>query len=346
LTPAAVCASFSRVSNTAAEAHEAAERFRLRLAERDVTDGAVAVHVTASFGTSAVDRSGVLTVDALIRQADEALYTAKQSGRNCSRAWTDMAVADEGSIRTSDEQVQIVRRQVASLSTQVHDALLETMMGLVHAIEARDRYAGSHSENVTAYAVGIAESLGLSAAKVDVVRGAAVVHDTGKIGIPADLLRKSGVLTVTERQVIQQHPLIGVQILNEMQYLEHEIPIVRHHHEHWDGQGYPDGLSGRAIPLGARILAVADAFDAITSERPYRTSHTVAEALEIVRSEAGRQFDPIAVDALLAWTASVARHFAVEVAALTPADLLVVMDRDTGVAAASGADCAPGNPGG
>ena len=291
----------------AEEAYRAAERIRRRIAGETISDAGQTVALTVSLGISAAEGDGLVTAETLVRQADEALYMAKQSGRNCTRSWTDVAADRENQTPDSSDQVEAIRQQVTSLSLQARDAFVNTMLGIVHAIEARDWYACGHSENVAFYAVGIAETLGLPPRKVEVVRCAAVVHDAGRIGVPASIFCKTGALTADERRIIQQHPLIGVRILDEMQFLQREIPIVRHHHEHWDGQGYPDGLSGRAIPLGARILAVADAFDAITSDRPYRPSRTVAEAVGIIREESGRQFDPAMVDALAAWVASVGR---------------------------------------
>jgi putative nucleotidyltransferase with HDIG domain len=194
-----------------------------------------------------------------------------------------------------------LQRQVASLSLQARDIFIQSTWGLIRALEARDVYTRCHSENVTVYAVGIAETLGLEPDEVAVIRRAANVHDIGKIGVSDTILLKPGPLTSQERDVMRRHVLIGVQILDQMKFLEREIPLVRHHHEFWNGSGYPDCIAGAAIPLGARIMAVADALDAITSDRVYRKGVDVVRAVHILKEESGRQFDPQAVEALIRW---------------------------------------------
>ena len=171
----------------------------------------------------------------------------------------------------------------------------------MHAQEARDPYSKFHSENVAHYAACIARAMGMDAQHVETLCRAALVHDIGNIGVPDGILWKPGNLTSDERHLMQQHVTAGVRILDQMRFLEREIPIVRHHHERFDGHGYPDSVSGEAIPLGARILAVADTLDALTADRPYRTARPVHEALQTIVEEAGRQFDPTVVDALLEW---------------------------------------------
>ena len=142
---------------------------------------------------------------------------------------------------------------------------VQSFWGLVQALEAKDSYAKKHSENVTYYCVAIAETMGIAPRQLEVIRRAAMIHDIGKIGVPDAILSKPGRLTPRERSIVEQHPLIAVRILEKMTFLEQEIDLVRHHHEKWNGQGYPDKISGGAIALGARIMAVADTFDALTS---------------------------------------------------------------------------------
>jgi len=165
------------------------------------------------------------------------------------------------------------------------------------AIEARDRYTSGHSERVTAYTLALAAVSGLDAATREVVRRGGRLHDIGKVGIPDGLLQKPGPLDPAERTLIQNHVTIGYQMLSGVSFLREALPIVRGHHERWDGGGYPDGLAGDEIPLHARLLAVADAYDAITSDRPYRLALTPEEAGHRIRAEAGTQFDPAAIDA-------------------------------------------------
>jgi putative nucleotidyltransferase with HDIG domain len=210
---------------------------------------------------------------------------------------------------------------VAGLSLQAKEMVVQSLWGLVHALEARDSYTKAHSANVTRYAVAIAETLELDPDETGVIRRAAMVHDIGKIAVPDSILRKRGALDDHERRIMQRHVLAGVKIIDQMHFLERETPIVRHHHEHWEGGGYPDGISGEAVPLGARILAVADAFDAITSNRVYRNARSVSDALRILVEESGHQFAPEVVDAMVKWVRATGRELGKE-SDLAVADLL------------------------
>jgi HD-GYP domain-containing protein (c-di-GMP phosphodiesterase class II) len=214
-----------------------------------------------------------------------------------------------------------LRREVAKVSLQSKEAFVESLWSLVHTLEARDSCIRGHSGNVIRYAVAVAETLGLEPEEIAVVRRAAMVYDIGKVGVPDSILQKRGTLADHERRVIQRHVLISVEILSEMRLLEREIPVVRHHHERWDGKGYPDGIAGEAIPLGARILAVADAFDAITSDRVYRKARSVSQALQVLIEESGRQFAPGVADAMVKWVLATGRELGKD-GDLTVADLL------------------------
>ena len=237
----------------------------------------------------------------IIRRADLALYEAKSAGRNCVKIW-DKTMSRI--LRSSDIEVQKIRelkRRIAGLSEHAEKMFMQSIWGLVQALEAKDPYAKKHSENVTRYALGIAETIRMGSKQLEVIRRAAMIHDIGKIGIPDAVLSRPGTLTPHERKIIEQHPLIAVRILDKMSFLEQEIAIVRSHHEKWNGQGYPDGLANSAIPMGARILAVADTFDALTSTRSYHNPRPVAEAVKILVDSSGYDFDPKVVEALTLW---------------------------------------------
>ncbi|MBI3400891.1 MAG: HD domain-containing protein [Acidobacteria bacterium] len=165
------------------------------------------------------------------------------------------------------------------------------------AIEARDRYTSGHSERVTAYAVALASAIGLDPAAREILRRGGRLHDIGKVGIPDGLLQKPGPLDRSERALVQGHATIGYEMLSGISFLRDALSTIRSHHERWDGGGYPDGLAGEGIHLHARLLAVADTYDAITSDRPYRLALSAEEAGQRIRAEAGAQFDPAAVDA-------------------------------------------------
>ncbi|MGE0199975.1 MAG: HD domain-containing phosphohydrolase [Candidatus Melainabacteria bacterium] len=175
--------------------------------------------------------------------------------------------------------------------------MIETITSLTEALDAKDRYTRGHSQAVANYAVALAHALKLDNKAVEEIRLAAHLHDIGKIGIPESILSKEGPLTQREMEIMNQHPVIGAeQILSPVTALRPIIPAVRHHHENWDGTGYPDKLAGEDIPLGARIVAIVDAFHALTSDRIYRKALPVSEARKILEQAAGVKFDPHLID--------------------------------------------------
>jgi len=179
----------------------------------------------------------------------------------------------------------------ADLYNDIKETFSQTIQSFAHAIEAKDEYTHGHSERVTEYAVAIAQQMNLSDSELDLIYNAGRLHDIGKIGMQYEKLNKPGKLTEQEWQMFRKHPTIGKTILEPIKFLKDVVPIVFHHHERFDGNGYPEGLKGKDIPLGSRILAIADTYDAMTSDRSYRNalSHEIAES-EIVK-HAGSQFD-------------------------------------------------------
>ena len=256
----------------------------------------------------------------LIRRADLALYEAKSAGRNCVKVWdkTMSKALNDNDIET--EKIKKLQRHIAGLSVQAEKVFIQSIWGLVQALEAKDPYTKKHSENVMHYAVGIAATMKIAPKQLETIRRAAMIHDIGKIGIPDAILSKPGKLIPRERTIVEQHPLVAVRILEKMTFLEREIAIVRHHHEKWNGQGYPDGLSYTSIPIGARIMAVADTFDALTSNRPYHNVRSLDDAIEILVDSSGYDYEPRAVKGMVAWVRKVRSQLGV--AQLTPEDLL------------------------
>jgi putative nucleotidyltransferase with HDIG domain len=167
-----------------------------------------------------------------------------------------------------------------------------TVRALSNAVEFRDAYTGKHAERVAAYGLEIARRLDLPVADRPDIEFGFLLHDIGKVAIPDAILHKPEALTTSERKLMAQHPLIGAEIVRGIEFLDGAAEIVRHHHERWDGQGYPDGLAGEDIPLAARVFAVADVFDALTTKRPYREPSTQPAAREMITAESGTQFDP------------------------------------------------------
>lgn len=175
----------------------------------------------------------------------------------------------------------------------------QTLFTLVQTIDAKCHYTALHSRHVAEHAVMIAAQLGLPAEEIERVRWAALLHDIGKLSTPGEILDKPGSLAQSEQAILRQHPVESARILEGIRHFQACLPAVRHHHERFDGRGYPDGLSGQSIPIEARILAVADAYDAMTSDRAYRPAMSESRALQLLRQESGAQFDPVVVAALV-----------------------------------------------
>ncbi|HHY46830.1 MAG TPA: HD domain-containing protein [Firmicutes bacterium] len=164
-------------------------------------------------------------------------------------------------------------------------------------IDAKHRYTAGHSQRVADYSVAIGLHMGLSPGELEVLEASALLHDTGKVSVPRSILDKSGPLTPAELALIRRHASLTIEILGTISRFEGIAWVAGHHHERYDGGGYPHGLRGDEIPLGARIIAVADAFDAMTSSRPYQKTYTAGEAMRVLAREAGRQFDPDVIEA-------------------------------------------------
>jgi len=196
--------------------------------------------------------------------------------------------------------------EVSSLSEHLHDSMLElagqslgTLQALSAAVDEKDSYTARHSLGVTSWAYHIGAAAGLSADDLATLERAGLLHDIGKIGVPETVLLKPSDLTDSEFELIKDHPGAGARILETIPFLETVVPVVRYHHERWDGTGYPEGLAGEAIPYLARILAVADAFDAMTTDRPYRKAMSAEDARREVLACAGTQFDPEIAEAFV-----------------------------------------------
>ncbi len=210
----------------------------------------------------------------------------------------------------------------SQLYESVQKAYHEAILALLNTVEAKDPYTRGHSQRTSRYALGIAQEMGLSEEECRKIKTAAELHDIGKIGVREQIIGKESPLSTVEFHSIQAHVLTGENILKPIGYLSFTLPMVRHHHESYNGTGYPEGLKGRKIPLGARIISVADAFDAMTTQRPYNKPLPLKEALENCRGSKGKQFDPEVIDALarfveqnynaLAKTDETARIFAEE----------------------------------
>ncbi len=203
--------------------------------------------------------------------------------------------------RELNHEKRKLKTKIRKRTSELEAAQVEILDRLARAAEFRDDDTGEHTQRVGKIAAAIGRAIGLERRQADVLRRAAPLHDVGKIGVPDSILLKPGKLTPEEFEVIKSHVTIGTGILAGSRFstLRMAEQIARHHHERWDGTGYPDGLAADKAPLAARITAIADVFDALTHERPYKQAWPVARAVEEIRGQRGRQFDPEIVDAFL-----------------------------------------------
>jgi putative nucleotidyltransferase with HDIG domain len=225
---------------------------------------------------------------------------------------TDVAVLQErlASVeRSAADKEQQLERYAADLREtfkrererrhELRRSYMATVRALCNAVEARDAYTGKHAERVAAYGMAIAKVLDAPFADDPEVEFGFLLHDVGKVAVPDSILWKPEPLTPEERSLMERHPIVGWEILREIDFLGEAKLVVRHHHERWDGAGYPDNLAGDVIPLSARVFAVADVLDALTTLRPYRQPSSLEEARDMIEESSGTQFDPEVVTAFL-----------------------------------------------
>ncbi len=239
-----------------------------------------AMPITVSIGIASWPTDGVMKEE-IIARADAALYRAKQAGRNRTCLSSELDKPETSKI---------------SAELETRPRALSIIYALAATVDAKDHYTYGHSRKVSNYSVAMAEALDLPQDRIATIRAASLLHDIGKVGIPDSILSKEGPLTDEEWEPVKIHPKLGVEILRHIIDLVNCLPSILHHHEHYNGRGYPSGLKGDSIPLEGRILAIADAYDAMTSPRPYREQLPAQSALEELRRCAGTQFDPKLVE--------------------------------------------------
>jgi diguanylate cyclase (GGDEF)-like protein/putative nucleotidyltransferase with HDIG domain len=288
----------------AIQACELAERMRVAIAAHPLALGLVegGINLTISIGVATFPNDGQVGSE-VVDKADQAMYWAKRLGRNQLRTALEAQRASQDSALAATIQ-NLERRDAPSLDGLSVEQLvranqLTTIQSLMGLLDLRDQGISAHSYQVSDLAGAIARELGMEQEAVFAVSTAGLLHDIGKIAMPDLLLQKAGTLSANEWALIKQHPELGAQILEVSPYLHNLIPAVGHHHENWDGTGYPDGLAGENIPLAARIIRVSEAYCAMMTTRPYQAQRSAASARsELVRCSA-THFDPDIIEAAL-----------------------------------------------
>lgn len=283
---------------SAPDAAAVASRIQHLVAAETTSSDELQLNVTLSIGVADLSAKDIKTSADMVNRADRALYAAKERGRNCIvefDAITGVPKALSGKGASKDT----LQKKLAGLDSRFKDVFLQAVQEIVDLIERRDHYMRDHVQKVQRYVVLISREMGLPDDLIQRLEISAMLHDIGMLSLPDSVLLCPEALTPEQIEIMQSHPLQAVQMMQGMEFLEQEIPAVRSHHEHFDGTGYPDGLAGAAIPLTARILAVGDSFDAMTSPRTFREAHTPTEALKEIREGSGTQFDPAVVSAFL-----------------------------------------------
>ncbi|NLL90297.1 MAG: diguanylate cyclase [Dehalococcoidales bacterium] len=258
-------------------AYKVAERIRKTI---ESETSARAMPITVSLGVANWPKDGVLKEE-IIGKADAALYRAKQMGRN--RTSMSNGIQKQDSVLMTEE-------------LKKNPKALNIIYALAATVDAKDRYTCGHSRKVSEYAIAIANALDLAPETINNIRSAGLLHDIGKIGVPDYIFNKDAGLNDYEKEIMKEHPKLAAEILRHVVDLVSCVPAILHHHERFDGTGYPAGLEGDKIPIEARILAIADAYDAMLSPRPYRKKLNYQEALEELKKCAGVQFDPHLVE--------------------------------------------------
>lgn len=285
-----------------------AERVRNLIISRVFKEGQVSFNITVSLGVSCISEVDTASAKDLLEHADMRLYADKQRGRNRvlykkdtleenltpgQREATASPSATAPSIPASPTPSRMQNASLMQYGAKTLSALyIQSIRALVNALELKDGYTATHSYMVSHYSASLATKFGLPQDMVEVIRTAGLLHDVGKVGVPDGVLKKNGPLSNEEFTVVKTHPVLSIKVLNDLVFLRKELEIVRYHQEKYDGTGYPYALKGDNIPLGARILAICDTFEAMTANRPYRKALPVETAVAELKKCAGTQFDP------------------------------------------------------
>lgn len=259
------------------------------------------VKLKLSIAVASYPEDSILKGIDLVELVDKIINRVKESGGNSVLSSPDLAkkIREIPGKRKESAESKFLKERIEKLTKRANQSLMEAVFAFAKTIELKDRYTGEHVEKTVHYATEIGRALNLSKDEIEHIRQAAILHDLGKIGISEKILLKKGKLTNKEFTEIKKHPQIGVDIIRPIQFLHAIIPFILYHHERWDGKGYPRGLKGEEIPFGARIIAIADVYQALISDRPYRKAYSKDKVRKIIKDSAGTQFDPKIVSGFL-----------------------------------------------
>ncbi len=258
------------------DALKAIERIRRAVEDEFLLSNEIKEFLTVTIGASSYPQDGT-SLEEIIVKSEEAMFYGKQSGRNKA-----VLFKPDASSKEINDKVQ----------EQIKNAHLSSIYALAATIDAKDHYTYGHSNNVAELSAALAEAADFSAEEIEIVRSAGLLHDIGKVGIPESILSKPGYLTDKEMEIMQSHVVQSISIIKHIPNLLDTVPVIISHHERYDGQGYPRGIKGKNIPILGRVICIADAFDAMTTDRPYRRGLSLEQAEYELIKNAGKQFDP------------------------------------------------------
>ncbi len=285
-----------------------AERIRKNLSQQIVRHDSIDIRVTASFGVSSFPDDAKMQ-QSLLDLADKSLYMSKRMGRNQVHSASDLMFEDiaapkdaeiaKGLIIPPPKLSEFVTTEISEAAEQTEELVpevVEMVKALATALYSKSDYNKIHHLETARLSELLAKVMGMNQQQIEQIRVAGLLHDVGTLSIPADLINKTGVLDEREREILNQHAVLGAQLLRPIRALKDICDILEHHHERWDGTGYPKGLKGDQIPLSARILSIVDSYHALISDRPYRKALSHEDAVEVLKQGAGKQWDPFLVD--------------------------------------------------
>lgn len=256
------------------------------------------VKLKLSIAVASYPDDNVINGAGLMGLTDQILNMVKEAGGN--RIYSSLDIGEKKALSLEEStDVKFMEGKIGRLTRRANQSLVEAIFAFAKTIELKDRYTSEHGEKTVQFATSIARELDLSKYEIELIRQAAILHDLGKIGISEKILLKKGKLTKEEFDEIKKHPQIAADILRPIQFLHPLIPLILHHHERWDGKGYPRGLKEEQIPIGARVLSLADHYQALLSDRPYRKAFSKKEAVKIIKRGFGTQYCPKVINAFL-----------------------------------------------